>query len=448
MYVRFWGTRGSIATPGPQTTRYGGNTSCVEVRTDDGTLIMLDCGTGARELGWHLRHSAARPLRLHLFIGHTHWDHIQGFPFFDPAFLPDTELHLYAPRDLHQSLEEVLAGQMQYAYFPVKLADLRSRIHYTELEEGFWGVGNVRVATQYLNHTAPTLAYRLSSGDTTIAYVTDHEPFCHPTDGSFRHPGDQRHIEFLTGTDLLIHDAQYTHAEYCNKVGWGHSTIEYATDVALAAGAARLALFHHDPGHDDRTMQALEEVVRDRVAARGGGLEVFAAAEGLALQVHGRGLTPPVAQASALQPRSIAGGRVMMVSTDELQVAAIARVLGEDDLVLTRVPNQRMALALAPTTTPDLVIVDQRLLDSDAAPLIRALRARLGRRHLPVILLTDGAEGEVWAGDGLAAPTDYLAHPMSLPMLRTRVRTWLVRTQAPAHIRPDRQLRRARRAQS
>src|SRR5262245_47227534 len=135
MYVRFWGTRGSIATPGPQTSLYGGNTSCVEVRTAEGTHIMLDCGTGARALGAHLSHVEARPLRLHLFISHTHWDHIQGFPFFTPAFLPDSELYLYAPRDFHHSLEEALSGQMQYPYFPVQLSELRSCLHYTELEE-------------------------------------------------------------------------------------------------------------------------------------------------------------------------------------------------------------------------------------------------------------------------------------------------------------------------
>jgi phosphoribosyl 1,2-cyclic phosphodiesterase/ActR/RegA family two-component response regulator len=448
MYIRFWGTRGSIATPGPQTTQYGGNTSCVEVRSDDGTLIILDCGTGARGLGWHLLRSEARPLRLHLFFGHTHWDHIQGFPFFDPAFLVDTELNLYAPRDFQQSLEETLAGQMQYPYFPVKLDDLRSHIRFTELEEGFFEVGNVRVETHYLNHTAPTIAYRLSSGGTTIAYVTDHEPFWNPIDRDFQHPGDQQHIEFLKGADLIIHDAQYTQEEYRRKVGWGHSTIEYATDVALAAGAARLALFHHDPGHDDRTMKGIEEAARDRVAARDSALEVFAAAEGLELQVHGRGITTTVAEASALQRRSITGGRVMIVSADELQAASIARELGEDDLVLTRVPDKHIALAQAATMVPDLVVIKQQLPESAGGPLIRSLRARLGRCNLPVILLTDGADSEVSAGDGLSAATDYLANPINLPMLRARVRAWLVRTLAQPHIRSLYQGRCARRAQS
>jgi phosphoribosyl 1,2-cyclic phosphodiesterase len=287
MYVRFWGTRGSIATPGPQTAHYGGNTSCVEVRADDGTLIILDCGTGARELGLSLLRGGRRPLRLHLFIGHTHWDHIQGFPFFDPAFLPETELHIYAPFDTHHSLEEALAGQMQAPYFPVKFSDLRSRIRYTELEEGSFRVGDVMVTTQYLNHTAPTIAYRLANNGATVAYVTDHEPFWYPTAHVWRHSSDQRHIEFLRGADLLIHDAQYTEDEYRHKAGWGHSSIEYATDVALAAGVARLALFHHDPSHDDATLRRLERTARARAAAKGGRIELFAAAEGLALDVCG-----------------------------------------------------------------------------------------------------------------------------------------------------------------
>jgi phosphoribosyl 1,2-cyclic phosphodiesterase/CheY-like chemotaxis protein len=430
MYVRFWGTRGSIATPGPQTSHYGGNTSCVEVRTDDGTRIILDCGTGARALGLHLLQAGERPLRLHLFLCHTHWDHIQGFPFFAPAFWPDTELHVYAPRAFHQSLEAALAGQMHYAYFPVTLADLRSRLHYVELEEGFLTVDNVRVDTQYLNHTAPTLGYRLTSGGTTITYVTDHEPFWQPREHRFDHPGDRRHIAFLQGADLIIHDAQYTQAEYGGKIGWGHSPVEYATDVALAAGAARLALFHHDPGHEDRITKCLEEGAQRYVAAHDSTLEVFAAVEGLALQVHGRSLMPAVTEASALQRHSIAGGRVMIVSADELQAAAIARALGEDDLVVTRVLNRRMALALAHTTAPDLAIVNRRLPDGDGAALIQSLRARLGRCDLPIILLTDAADGEVLAGDKRSAASDYLANPISLPMLRTRVRAWMVRTLA------------------
>jgi phosphoribosyl 1,2-cyclic phosphodiesterase len=209
-----------------------------------------------------------------------------GVPFFDPAFLPETELNIYAPRNVQHSQEEALAGQMQAPYFPVEFHDLRSHIRYTELEEASFRIGNVLITTQYLNHTAPTIAYRLSNNGVTVVYVTDHEPFRHPTTQIFQHPGDQRHIEFLKGADLIIHDAQYTQDEYRHKAGWGHSSIEYATDVALAAGVAHLALFHHDPNHDDATLQHLEKAACTHVAALGGGLELFAAAQGLALVVR------------------------------------------------------------------------------------------------------------------------------------------------------------------
>src|SRR5438128_1827380 len=208
MQVRFWGTRGSIATPGATTAVYGGNTSCTEVRAADGTVIVLDCGTGVRGLGLHLVRTMPQPMRLHLFIGHTHWDHIQGFPFFIAAFLPGAELNLYAPRGFHRSLEEAMSVQMEYSYFPVKRRELRSRIHYTELDEGLFRVGEVRVETQYLNHTGPTIGYRLSSGGATLAYMTDHEPFWSLPGRVSQHPGDERHIAFMRGADLVIHDAE------------------------------------------------------------------------------------------------------------------------------------------------------------------------------------------------------------------------------------------------
>jgi len=445
MYVRFWGTRGSIATPGPDTTHYGGNTSCVEVRTNDGTRIVLDCGTGARALGLHLLSSAPRPLRLHLLIGHTHWDHIQGFPFFDPAFLPDTELHIYAPRGFEQTLEEALSGQMQYPYFPVTLDDLHSRIHFIELEEGFFHIGDILVETQYLNHTAPTLAYRLSDAGTTMAYVTDHEPFWNPADAVFRHPGDRHHLEFLKDADLVIHDAQYTQEEYCGKIGWGHSPIEYATDVALAAGVARLALFHHDPSHDDATIRRLVVAAQARVAVHGGRLNVFAAAEGCTVEVHGTGQAATIAETSALRHRSIAGRRVMLVGADHAQAVAITHTLAEDDLIVVHTPDQRTALAQVPTAPPDLVIVNQQLPDGDGLALIQHLCAHGEHHPVPVILLTDAPHRVVTSQNGGATATDYLAMPVSLPMLRTRVRAWLVRTCMPHPTRPEGQPRRPQR---
>lgn len=428
MLVRFWGTRGSIATPGPQTAKYGGNTSCVEVRAGEGTVIVLDCGTGARELGLQLIKSGVRPLHINLFIGHIHWDHIQGFPFFVPVFLPDTELNIYAPAGFKRSLEEALAGQMQYSYFPVKLQDLRGHLRFTDLEEGFFRVGNVLVETQYLNHTAPTIAYRISADGATVAYVTDHEPFRKPTGPNFRHPGDQSHVTFLKGADLIIHDAQYSEEEYPSKIGWGHSTTHYAADVAIEAGVSRLALFHHDPMHDDTTMERLEEDARAHVAARGAGLDVFAAKEGQELEVRGSGKAQVVTVASALSRRPIAGGRVMVVSADEKEISTIREELGEDGLLVVPMQDQRTALAQALEISPDMAIINRNLPDSDGEKLVRALRDRLGRQNVPILLLTDSANTEPDLASNDLSVTDYLATPFSPPMLRTRVRAWLARS--------------------
>ncbi|HEX6211910.1 MAG TPA: diguanylate cyclase [Methylomirabilota bacterium] len=399
----------------------------MEVRAADGTVIVLDCGTGARELGLHLVRTLPSPMRLHLFIGHTHWDHIQGFPFFVPAFLPGSELNVYAPLGFQQSLEEAMAGQMEYSYFPVKLRDLRSRIHFTELEEGFFRVGDVLVETQYLNHTAPTIAYRMSSGGATVAYVTDHEPFWKSEDGILHHPGDQRHIAFMRGADLVIHDAQYTHDEYANRLGWGHSTIEYATDVALAAGAKRLALFHHDPDHDDPAMDRLEADARTRVQECRGVLDVFAAREGLELQISGSHRAAPVAEISALRRRLIAGARVLVVTPDPMQVASIEEALAEDGMVALPVPDMRAALTRGTEYLPDLAIVDSSLPPGDGGDLISAFRSSMGRASFPVILLAERPQDTTLQGPDLGA-TDYLAKPYSPPMLRARVRAWLART--------------------
>ena len=426
MQVRFWGTRGSIAAPGPSTARFGGNTSCVEVRASDGTVIILDCGTGARELGLHLAQTMPQPIRLHLFIGHTHWDHIQGFPFFVPAFLPGSELNIYAPLGFQRGLEEAMAGQMEYSYFPVKMRDLRSRIHFTELDEGFFRVGGVLVETQFLNHTAPTIAYRMTSDGATIAYATDHEPFWNASGRVSQHPGDERHIAFLKGANLVIHDAQYTDAEYRDKVGWGHSSIDYAVDVALAAGVERLVLFHHDPAHDDAMMERMEAMARAHVGQRGQALDVLAAREGLELEVRGSSAAPDMAEASALQHRQIVGGSVLLVSANEPEVAEIEEVLNGDGLIFLRESDVRAALSRGPELTPDIAIIDRELLDGDS--VLDVLRDRLGRRNFPIVVLADSSIPSDAVYRGEASWTDYLPKPFSPPMLRTRVRAWLART--------------------
>jgi diguanylate cyclase (GGDEF)-like protein len=427
MHVRLWGTRGSIPTPGHRTAIYGGNTSCVEVRAEDGTIIVLDCGTGIRTLGLDMLRRPG-PQRIHLLIGHTHWDHIQGFPFFTPAFLSTSELNIYGSPAFQRSLEDSLSGQMQYSYFPVKLQDLASRIHYTEIEEGFFRIGDILVQTQYLNHTAPTIAYRISADGAVVAYVTDHEPFWYSPGNAFHHPGDQRHVEFLRGVDLVVHDAQYTSEEYLTKLGWGHSPADYVTDVAMAAGVARLVLFHHDPTHDDDAIKRIEDKQRARAAAAASALELFAAAEGMAFDVAGDGRGKTIVDLSALERRPIAGSSVMIVTAHYTDVSALEQVLPEDGLLLTSTVDGRRALETAAAIAPDLIIINSQLNDGNGASFIQPLRDLLQKPDLPVILLTEGGDGAETLYIAESVATDYLARPFSAPMLRTRIRAWLART--------------------
>jgi diguanylate cyclase (GGDEF)-like protein len=379
-------------------------------------------------LGLKLLKSQSTFERIYLLIGHTHWDHIQGFPFFTPAFLPKSELNIFAPAGFQRSLEDSLSGQMQYSYFPVKLQDLSSRIHFTELEEGFFRLGDVLVETQYLNHTAPTIAYRISSGGATVAYVTDHEPFWNSPGPVFHHPGDQRHIEFLRDADLVIHDAQYTEEEYRTKRGWGHSTIDYATDIAVAAGARRLALFHHDPTHNDEKIAELEEYGRLRALAANSSLEVFAAAEGLELQIDGKSRATAHSSDSALERRPVIGGRVLIVTGRTGDINAIEQVLAEDGLVINSATTGQMAVERAAQLIPDLVIVSSRLSDGDGASFIQPIRTVMEKPELPILILTEEHDGSdaLYSAESIA--TDYLTNPFSPPMLRTRVRAWLART--------------------
>ena len=238
MKVRFWGTRGSIPSPGPRTLRYGGNCACVEVRTAAGELFVIDAGTGIRELGLALVRQA--PITAHILLSHTHWDHISGFPFFPPAFMPGNRLTIYAARNLDRRLQDVMAGQMEYTYFPVTLNDLPSDIQYRELLEESFTVGSARITTHYLNHTSICMGYRIEADGRSVAYVSDHEPYGLALFGSdpppdkvgrgllegVVHVGDRRLIEWIGGADLLIQDTQYTPEEYPKKIGWGHGSAD------------------------------------------------------------------------------------------------------------------------------------------------------------------------------------------------------------------------------
>ena len=176
MRVQFWGTRGSIAKPGPATARYGGNTSCVEVRSERGTLVVIDCGTGGHALAQKLISGDPKHLRGNILISHTHWDHIQGIPFFDPLFVRGNEWEIYGPKGVRESFREALAGQMQYIYFPIGLEQCAAKIRYHDLVEGTFEIEDIRVSARYLNHPALTLGYRLQVDGATLVYACDHEP--------------------------------------------------------------------------------------------------------------------------------------------------------------------------------------------------------------------------------------------------------------------------------
>ncbi len=452
MRIRFWGTRGSLPKPGKTTLRYGGNTSCVELRTGAGTLIVLDCGTGAHELGQALLESAASPLRGHLLISHTHWDHIQGFPFFAPLFARDTEWDIYAPGGLGKRLEETLAGQMEYTYFPVTLEQLDATVRYHDLVEGAFEIDDVHVTARFLNHPALTLGYRLEVGGASVVYAVDHEPHSsHHTDADDPEPvhqEDRRHIEFCAGADLVIHDATYTLAEYSKRIGWGHSPVEYAVDVAVAAGARRLALFHHAPMRDDDAVDRLVVECRARAAARGSDLEIFAAAEGQVVELPERARRTGAAEGRSddTARRFMASGAglgmktVLIVDDAPNIVSLLMRALQSEGFRLLSAEDGESALQIARAERPDLILLDWVLPGKNGLEVCRALRAETDPklRDVPVVLITAQTEPEhVAAGFGAGA-TDYLTKPFKIAHVRSRVRGWLLRTSAATDGGPER----------
>lgn len=447
MRIRFWGTRGSLAKPGPSTIRYGGNTSCVEVRAPDGTLIVLDCGTGAHELGRALLATGERPVRGNLLITHTHWDHIQGFPFFAPLFDPGNEWHVYAPQGLGQRLEDTLAGQMAYTYFPVNLSQFGATIRYHELAEGSFELGSVRVTTRFLNHPGLAMGYRLEAAGVSMVYATDHEPHSRhlgeakPAEGGIPpvHREDQRHVEFLAGADLVIHDAQYTLEEYPKKVTWGHTPAERAVDFACAGGVRRLALFHHDPLRTDAALDRLLEVCRRRAQAGGGGLEVTAAAEGQVIELTPSEISPPRSPLSGVAPAPVEPARltpgamtVLIVDDDPDIVRLLTMTLRSEGFRLLTANDGDAALAVARVERPDLLLLDWNMPGRDGLEVCRALRAEHdpGLRQVPIVLLTAQVRAEDTAAGFAAGVTDYVTKPFKPAHVRARVHAWLMRSRA------------------
>jgi phosphoribosyl 1,2-cyclic phosphodiesterase len=271
VFVKFWGTRGSIPTPGSSTRTYGGNTSCVELRTES-ALVVCDAGTGLRELGLDLLRRGGDAITGHLFFSHAHWDHIQGFPFFAPAYLPQNTFVIYGSEVRERSMHSLLSGQMQSDYFPVEFSNLGARVLPGELTRGLQ-VGDVRVTSRRQWHPGSSLGFCFETQGRKVVYSTDNEldlaltneeECARDLSALRRLPED--FVEFVRGADLLIADGQYTEDEYPKKRGWGHARATTVVDLAVAAGVRQLAITHHDPMHTDRDVDALIETCRARAA--------------------------------------------------------------------------------------------------------------------------------------------------------------------------------------
>jgi len=279
--VTFWGTRGSIPTPGAATARYGGNTPCVAVEGAGGQLVVLDAGTGIRALGLELVARQNGAARVEILLSHAHWDHIQGLPHFKPFYSAGNTVRIWGSRQGTASLEAILRQQMDPAVFPVPLDALSAQLTVQQVDTDEFSIGEFRVRTMKLRHPGTTLGFRLTpaTGGSGMAYVTDNEL---GAGGAYEVSKTWRRdfVTFLKGVDLLIHDAMYTPDELEQHRGWGHSTYEEAVTLAQDAGAKKLVLFHHEPEHDDKAMDALLAAARKFAKARGG-LEVVAAEEAM-----------------------------------------------------------------------------------------------------------------------------------------------------------------------
>lgn len=306
MKIRFWGVRGSIPCPGPDTVNYGGNTACIELRFgDEDRLIIIDAGSGIRALGnFMMQHDLPKgPIDTSIFLTHTHWDHIMGFPFFTPIYIPNSKLNIYGPVTYEdEGLDKIVGSQLSYRYFPVKHSELAAEITYHPLKELSMDMGDgIQVTTKYLNHPILCLGYRFEHEGKTFCTVYDTEPFLNvfptdPNDPSYDPDAaeegeiaakeeNEKILRFIEGADVVVHDTQYTHEEYLDsKLGWGHTPFEFAINSAHKANVKKIVLFHHDPMRTDKQLALLEEQYRGAIGGKSS-LDIEVAREGLEIDL-------------------------------------------------------------------------------------------------------------------------------------------------------------------
>jgi phosphoribosyl 1,2-cyclic phosphodiesterase len=298
MRLKFWGTRGSISTPGAETVRYGGNTPCIEVRLSTGELIILDAGTGIRNLGEQLIESG-ESIKAVLLISHPHWDHIQGFPFFKPAFISGNEITIVGGETGKVTLQKMISDQMNKVYFPIQLNELKATLKFKPVKEESFEAFGATVETLYVNHPTFAIGYRITHSGKTLVYISDNEPFDRRVAEAIRNVEDiilekytvakgdpnQRVFDFVRDADLLIHDATYTPEEYVDRVGWGHSHYLFTLKVAAEGNVKRLVLFHHDPAHGDDKVDDILRKCRNEIRIRRYDFDCVAAVEGTEMKL-------------------------------------------------------------------------------------------------------------------------------------------------------------------
>jgi phosphoribosyl 1,2-cyclic phosphodiesterase len=282
MQVKVWGARGSVPSPGPDTVRYGGNTSCVQVTLSDGNHLVLDAGTGIRNLGGLLDKPGTT---VHILLTHLHLDHIQGLLFFAPLFDRETHVIIWGPEAPGGSLKDRISRYLSAPLTPVEIRELPCDLDFRDCPATEWDIGPARLRAEAVNHRGPTLGYRITDGDATLCYIPDHEP-------ALAGPLEHLEPEWLSGhslardVDLLIHDCQYTDDEYAGHLGWGHSALSDAVRFARRANARHTLLFHHDPHHSDEQLDAMQDTAAGQYRELGGAGTIELAAEQRSIEVR------------------------------------------------------------------------------------------------------------------------------------------------------------------
>lgn len=446
MLVKFWGVRGSIPKPGSETLKYGGNTSCVQCTSDAGEMLIIDAGTGAYNLGMFLLSQNKEFYKGSICLSHTHWDHIQGLPFFAPFSNPRNEWDIYGPYGFGQSIEQSLKGQMLHQYFPISLKEFEAKISYHDLLEGEFMIGGMRVKTHYLNHTALTLGFRIEVDGVVVIYACDHEPFAKNLAGGEGTIGGQdlRHIEFLRGADLLIHDSQYSVSEYSNKIGWGHSTPEYVIRIAKEAGIKNVVLTHHDPLRSDEDLDRLNRRIHEKLTLDGSSMKVLLAYEGLEINVvpdnnpANQSNSQTVSEEPILQETlsistiehisksALVGTSVFIFCKTPSHIALLQEALEKEEIPCDIVTSVESAVAKMKERKPALLIVEHAPPVMDGIAIAQSIcnEASTHELRIPIMLVTAEVIDSVLGKWGII---DSICPPFTLSYARSKISAWLFR---------------------